>query len=88
MGPGPSDVHPRVLGAMGKATIGHLDPEFVGLMEEIKDLMCKARQPTSLEIKIGENRDTATVLQRGRFEILLPFPKRIVNNKPAKRGQP
>ena len=39
MGPGPSDVHPRVLGAMGKATIGHLDPEFVGLMEDIKDLM-------------------------------------------------
>ena len=38
MGPGPSDVHPRVLGAMGKATIGHLDPEFQGLMEEIKDL--------------------------------------------------
>ena len=24
---------------MGKATIGHLDPEFVGLMEDIKDLM-------------------------------------------------
>ena len=36
MGPGPSDVHPRVLGAMAKATIGHLDPEFIGLMEEIK----------------------------------------------------
>ena len=28
-------------------------------VEEIKDLMCKARQPTSLEIKIGENRDTS-----------------------------
>ena len=39
MGPGPSDVHPRVLGAMAKATIGHLDPEFIGLMEEIKVLM-------------------------------------------------
>ena len=30
-------------------------------VEEIKDLMCKARQPTSLEIKIGENRDTALI---------------------------
>jgi RNA polymerase nonessential primary-like sigma factor len=29
--------------------------------DEIKDLMCKARQPTSLEIKIGENRDTALI---------------------------
>ena len=30
-------------------------------VEEIKDLMCKARQPTSLEIKIGENRDTSLI---------------------------
>ena len=30
-------------------------------VEEIKDLMCKARQPTSLEIKIGENQDTALI---------------------------
>ena len=29
--------------------------------DEIKDLMCKSRQPTSLEIKIGENRDTALI---------------------------
>ena len=28
-------------------------------VDDIKDLMCKARQPTSLEIKIGENRDTS-----------------------------
>ena len=30
-------------------------------VDDIKDLMCKARQPTSLEIKIGENRDTALI---------------------------
>ena len=30
-------------------------------VEDIKDLMCKARQPTSLEVKIGENRDTAII---------------------------
>ena len=30
-------------------------------IDEIKDLMCKARQPTSLEIKIGENRDTTLI---------------------------
>jgi len=28
-------------------------------IDVIKDLMCKARQPTSLEVKIGENRDTS-----------------------------
>ena len=39
LGPGPSNVHPRVLEAMARPTIGHLDPAFVGLMEEIKSLL-------------------------------------------------
>ncbi|MHA1597287.1 MAG: pyridoxal-phosphate-dependent aminotransferase family protein [Alphaproteobacteria bacterium] len=39
MGPGPSDVHPRVLQAMARPTVGHLDPSFVGLMDEIKELL-------------------------------------------------
>ncbi len=36
MGPGPSDVSPRVLSALARPTIGHLDPAFQALMEEIK----------------------------------------------------
>lgn len=36
MGPGPSDVSPRVLAALARPTIGHLDPEFQALMEDIK----------------------------------------------------
>ena len=39
MGPGPSDVHARVLQAMARPTIGHLDPSFVAMMDEIKDLL-------------------------------------------------
>ncbi|MFT5577260.1 MAG: alanine-glyoxylate transaminase/serine-glyoxylate transaminase/serine-pyruvate transaminase [Paraglaciecola psychrophila] len=39
MGPGPSDVSPRVLEALGRPTIGHLDPAFIGLMDEIKELL-------------------------------------------------
>ena len=39
MGPGPSDVSPQVLEALGRPTIGHLDPEFIGLMDEIKALL-------------------------------------------------
>ncbi|MDH5632093.1 MAG: alanine--glyoxylate aminotransferase family protein [Gammaproteobacteria bacterium] len=39
MGPGPSDVHPRVLAAMARPTIGHLDPQFVALMDEVKELL-------------------------------------------------
>ncbi|MHB8428895.1 MAG: pyridoxal-phosphate-dependent aminotransferase family protein [Acidiferrobacterales bacterium] len=44
MGPGPSDVHPRVLAAMGRPTIGHLDPAFVGMMDEVKTLLQYAFQ--------------------------------------------
>ena len=39
MGPGPSDVSPRVLAALARPTIGHLDPEFQVLMEEIKSAL-------------------------------------------------
>lgn len=44
MGPGPSDVHPRVLAALGRPTIGHLDPKFVGLMDEVKIMLQYAFQ--------------------------------------------
>ncbi len=39
MGPGPSDVHPRVLRAMSAPCIGHLDPEFIGIMNEVQQLL-------------------------------------------------
>jgi alanine-glyoxylate transaminase/serine-glyoxylate transaminase/serine-pyruvate transaminase len=41
MGPGPSDVSPRVLAALSRPTIGHLDPAFQGLMEEIKAALAR-----------------------------------------------
>ncbi|QKI88735.1 pyridoxal-phosphate-dependent aminotransferase family protein [Thiomicrorhabdus xiamenensis] len=44
MGPGPSDIHPRVLQAMARPTIGHLDPAFVGMMDEVKELLKYAFQ--------------------------------------------
>lgn len=44
MGPGPSDVNPRVLEAMSRPTIGHLDPAFVAMMEEVKELLRYAFQ--------------------------------------------
>src|SRR5210317_64427 len=39
MGPGPSDVHPRILRALARPTIGHLDPKFVAMMDEMKYLL-------------------------------------------------
>lgn len=44
MGPGPSDINPRVLEAMSRPTIGHLDPAFIGMMDEVKELIRYAFQ--------------------------------------------
>jgi len=44
MGPGPSDVYPQVLEALARPTIGHLDPRFVDLMDEVKQLLQYAFQ--------------------------------------------
>jgi len=41
MGPGPSDVHPRVLAAMARPTVGHLDPQFTRLLDEIGVMLRK-----------------------------------------------
>lgn len=44
MGPGPSDVSERVLKAMARPTVGHLDPAFIGMMDELKELLQYAFQ--------------------------------------------
>lgn len=83
MGPGPSDVHPRVTGAMARPTIGHLDPAFVGMMDEVKTMLQYAFQtenqltiPVSAPGSAGmettfqnllEHGDKAIVCQNGVF---------------------
>ena len=52
-------------------------------VDEIKDLMCKARQPTSLEIKIGENRDTALI---DLLEDETQLPENLLEAKYIKEG--
>ncbi|MBZ9611011.1 pyridoxal-phosphate-dependent aminotransferase family protein [Rheinheimera maricola] len=44
MGPGPSDVSPQVLAAQARPTVGHLDPLFIGMMDELKQLLQYAFQ--------------------------------------------
>ena len=39
LGPGPSMVHPRVLRAMAHPLVGHLDPAFIHLMDEVQELL-------------------------------------------------
>ena len=39
MGPGPSEVHPRVLAAMGRPLLGHLDPAFLEIMNQVRSML-------------------------------------------------
>lgn len=47
LGPGPSDIHPRVAAALGQTVVGYMDPSFVGMMEELKTLLRYAFQTTN-----------------------------------------
>jgi len=44
MGPGPSDISPEVLSSLSKPVVGHLDPLFIGMMDEVKSLLQYAFQ--------------------------------------------
>lgn len=39
MGPGPSDIHPRVLQALARNTLGHLDPAYLKLMDDLQKML-------------------------------------------------
>jgi alanine-glyoxylate transaminase/serine-glyoxylate transaminase/serine-pyruvate transaminase len=72
MGPGPSDVHPRVTGAMARPCIGHLDPVFVGMMDEVKQMLQYAFQtknqltiPVSAPGSAGMETTFQNILERG-----------------------
>lgn len=83
MGPGPSDINPRVLAALSRPIIGHLDPQFIQMMDEVKSLLQYAFQtkneltiPVSAPGSAGmetcfanlvEPGDTVVVCQNGVF---------------------
>lgn len=48
LGPGPSNAHPRVLQAMGIRQVGHLDPLFIELMNEVQELLRYSWQTDNL----------------------------------------
>ncbi|HEX9700713.1 MAG TPA: alanine--glyoxylate aminotransferase family protein [Acidobacteriota bacterium] len=47
LGPGPSDVHDRVLRAMSRPVIGHLDPEFLQIMDQTQGMLREAFATTN-----------------------------------------
>ena len=47
LGPGPCDVHPRVLSVMAMPVLGHLDPQFLTILNETQELLRGAFQTSN-----------------------------------------
>ena len=77
MGPGPSDVNPRILEAMGRPTIGHLDPAFVAMMDEMKDLLRYAFQ-TNNELSMPVSAPGSAGMEMCFVNLVEPGDKVIV----------
>ena len=77
MGPGPSDVSERVLKALSQQTIGHLDPAFVSLMDEIKSLLQYAFQ-TKNELTIPVSAPGSSGMETCFMNMVEPGEKVLV----------
>ena len=77
MGPGPSDVSPRVLAALSRPTIGHLDPLFIDLMDDIKLLLQYAFQ-TSNELTLPVSAPGTAGMETVFVNLIEPGDKVIV----------
>ncbi len=77
MGPGPSDVHPRILQALARPTIGHLDPLFVSMMDEVKKLLQYAFQ-TDNELTIPVSAPGSAGMETCFVNLVEPGDKVIV----------
>jgi len=77
MGPGPSDVYPEVLAAQAKPTIGHLDPLFVNMMDELKQLIQYAFQ-TKNEMTLAVSAPGSAGMETCFVNLVEPGEKVIV----------
>ncbi|MFT5718962.1 MAG: alanine-glyoxylate transaminase/serine-glyoxylate transaminase/serine-pyruvate transaminase [Oleiphilaceae bacterium] len=77
MGPGPSDVSERVLKALSQQTVGHLDPSFITLMDEIKSLLQYAFQ-TKNELTIPVSAPGSSGMETCFMNLVDPGDKVLV----------
>ncbi|WP_392341085.1 pyridoxal-phosphate-dependent aminotransferase family protein [uncultured Shewanella sp.] len=77
MGPGPSDVYPEVLAAQSRPTIGHLDPLFVGMMDQLKSLIQYAFQ-TKNEMTLAVSAPGSAGMETCFVNLVEPGEKVIV----------
>ena len=77
LGPGPSNVHPRVLEALGAPLVGHLDPAFLAMMEETKGLLRRVFQ-TSNELTIPISATGSAGMEACLVNLLEPGDRAVV----------
>ncbi|MEZ8065895.1 MULTISPECIES: alanine--glyoxylate aminotransferase family protein [Vibrio] len=77
MGPGPSDIYPQVLQALSRPTIGHLDPLFIAMMDELKQLLKYAFQ-TENEFTIAVSAPGSAGMETCFVNLIEPGEKVIV----------
>ena len=77
MGPGPSDISPQVLQALSRPTIGHLDPLFIAMMDELKQLLKYAFQ-TENEFTIAVSAPGSAGMETCFVNLIEPGEKVIV----------
>jgi alanine-glyoxylate transaminase/serine-glyoxylate transaminase/serine-pyruvate transaminase len=77
MGPGPSDVNPRILEALSRPTIGHLDPAFIAMMDEVKSLLQYAFQ-TKNELTIPVSAPGSAGMETVFVNLLEPGDKVVI----------
>ena len=89
MGPGPSDVNPRILEALSRPTIGHLDPAFIQMMDEIKQLLQYAfktenelTMPVSAPGSAGMETVFVNLIERGDGHAEVAHTQVTETNKP------
>lgn len=97
LGPGPSDVHKRVLDAMARPTVGHLDPTFSSMMDELKSLLRYSFQtenaltfPVSAPGSVGMESCFVNLVEPGDKVIVCAngvFGRRMAENVRRCRGE-
>lgn len=79
LGPGPSNAHPRVLSALGMRQVGHLDPVFLELMNEVQQLLRYTWQ-TDNRLTIPVSGTGSAAMEAALANVVEPGDKVLVAN--------
>ncbi len=77
MGPGPSDIHPRVLNAIGKGTVGHLDPYYLETMNNLQEMLRKVFK-TENELTMAISATGSAGMETTVVNVIEPGDKMLV----------